>query len=193
VNLKNGRQQSFSDSRGGNLWAPSVLRDGTAYFLATGERCGSHPRLVRYLPDEIYGYVENGVVAKLPTGVDSAISLSYLDKKGKANVIFERAHCSDLAHRSDLYKVIDKVQLKVAVDGNGSVTSDPKGIDCPGHCKAWYRGGSTKVRLTATPDLGYHFDHWSGYAPCVNSPETHCKVVMNDSRSVTAHFALGPP
>jgi hypothetical protein len=75
--------------------------------------------------------------------------------------------------------------LTVAKDGTGSgtVTSDPAGIDCGSTCSASFPEGQV-VTLTATPDSGSRFDHWSG--DCTGSGP--CTVTMDQNHSVTATF-----
>jgi hypothetical protein len=80
-----------------------------------------------------------------------------------------------------------KVTLTVAktgISGNGTVTSNPPGIDCGATCSAAYDSG-TVVTLTATPDFLSIFNGWTG---CDTVSGTTCTVTMNGARAVTAHF-----
>ncbi|MEK6851212.1 MAG: GEVED domain-containing protein, partial [Candidatus Thermoplasmatota archaeon] len=80
-----------------------------------------------------------------------------------------------------------KHRLSVWVAGNGTVTSDPPGIDCRknfGTCSAEYAAG-TVVNLTADPDPGESFVGWGG--DCAGSNAT-CSVTMTKDRSVYATF-----
>ncbi|RUQ34690.1 MAG: hypothetical protein EKK69_15420, partial [Candidatus Competibacteraceae bacterium] len=60
-------------------------------------------------------------------------------------------------------------QVNVTVGGNGSVSSNPAGINgCttnpetdPAKCSSGFNNG-TLVTLTATPDSGYVFTDWQG-------------------------------
>jgi outer membrane protein assembly factor BamB len=52
----------------------------------------------------------------------------------------------------------------------------------------WADSG-TVVTCTATPAMMHHFDHWSGDLSGSGNPDS---VVMDTSRSVTAHFDLNP-
>jgi photosystem II stability/assembly factor-like uncharacterized protein len=66
---------------------------------------------------------------------------------------------------------------------NGSVTSNPTGIDCGSTCAASYDEG-TVVTLTATPSSGSIFAGWSGAC----SGTLDCVVTMDNNKSVTATF-----
>jgi len=70
--------------------------------------------------------------------------------------------------------------------GSGTVTSSPVGIDCGSDCGETFADG-TPVTLTANPAAGSTFAGWSG--ACSADP---CSVIMNEDRSVTATFNLGP-
>lgn len=68
--------------------------------------------------------------------------------------------------------------LTMAVDPTGGGTTNPAvGVHT-------YQGGSV-VNVTAAPNTGYEFDHWSG--DCTGGGT--CSVTMDTDRSVTAHFA----
>jgi len=72
--------------------------------------------------------------------------------------------------------------LTVTKSGNGTVTSNPAGIDCGSDCSEAYLSG-TIVTLTATPDAGWQFDSWSGDSDCTDG-----QVTMNASKTCTATF-----
>ncbi len=67
--------------------------------------------------------------------------------------------------------------------GNGTVTSNPTGINCGTDCSENYTSGTT-VTLTATPANGSVFTGWSG--ACTGTGT--CQVTMSQARSVTATF-----
>jgi hypothetical protein len=76
--------------------------------------------------------------------------------------------------------------LDVAVVGEGAVTSDPAGIDCPDvACSQAFLAG-TPVELTAAAATDWEFTGWSG--DCTGSGA--CTVTMDTVRSVTATFTL---
>ena len=67
---------------------------------------------------------------------------------------------------------------------NGTVTSNPAGISCPGTCSDNFDEGST-VTLTANPDSVAQLDSWSG---CDTTNGNTCTVDMDTARGVTATF-----
>lgn len=80
-------------------------------------------------------------------------------------------------------------QLSVWVPGNGTVTSDPSGIDChrgSGSCVASYRAG-TSVELTVAPDPGQSFIGWGGDCSRAGTNVT-CVLAMERERHVVASF-----
>jgi hypothetical protein len=70
--------------------------------------------------------------------------------------------------------------------GDGTVTSNPAGINCGLACQFSYQRG-TIVTLTATPDEDSSFNDWHG-GPCNNSSATTCQLVMDNNHTVSAHF-----
>ena len=67
--------------------------------------------------------------------------------------------------------------------GNGTVTSNPAGINCASDCTEGYNP-NTVVTLTATPASGSTFEGWSG--ACSGTGE--CSVTMDADETVTATF-----
>ncbi len=78
------------------------------------------------------------------------------------------------------------VSLTVSMSGlgNGSVRSNPKGIDCGSDCSASF-SPQTQVSLTAIPDAGSVFVGWSG-SGC--SGTGSCAVSSQSPESITAAF-----
>ncbi|MBN2445614.1 MAG: S8 family serine peptidase, partial [Phycisphaerae bacterium] len=70
----------------------------------------------------------------------------------------------------------DEYTLTVNIAGNGSVTKYPD--------RATYIYGQT-VELTASADMGWHFDHWEGDLTGSTNPDS---VYMDGSKTVTAVF-----
>ncbi|MEE2965108.1 MAG: InlB B-repeat-containing protein, partial [Acidobacteriota bacterium] len=76
------------------------------------------------------------------------------------------------------------LNVTVAGDGVGTVTSSPSGISCPSGCSASYDTG-TEVTLTAAPASGSTFAGWSG--DCGGNSQT-ASVTLAAGRSCTATF-----
>jgi hypothetical protein len=80
-------------------------------------------------------------------------------------------------------------RLTVTVGNQGSVTSQPAGIDCPGTaCNADFADGTT-VTLTAAPASGWVFGGWSDAC----SGSTECSIKMDGAKAVHATFNPPPP
>jgi hypothetical protein len=73
-----------------------------------------------------------------------------------------------------------------AGNGNGTVTSNPAGINCGPDCDETYAGG-TMVTLTAAASTDSTFTGWTG-SGC--SGTGTCTVTVNGATAVTASFAL---
>ena len=91
---------------------------------------------------------------------------------------------SDLA--SDALTIISLSTLTInkTGTGQGSVTSNPSGIDCGLTCQAQYTSG-TPVVLTPTANIGSTFAGWSGDPDCTDG-----NVTMNADKTCTATFTL---
>lgn len=78
--------------------------------------------------------------------------------------------------------------VSVAIDGSGEgrVTSDPPGIDCPGSCSAEFAGG-TAVALVAERADGSAF---AGFAGACSGLDPACTVQVDGDQAVDALFAL---
>jgi hypothetical protein len=77
--------------------------------------------------------------------------------------------------------------ITATVVGNGTVSSMPAGIDCPGTCSKTLAADSLVV-LTATPASDSEFVSWSGHCSGTGS----CSVTLDQAKSVTATFRLKP-
>lgn len=76
--------------------------------------------------------------------------------------------------------------LTMNVTGNGSVSSQPAGINnCTSNCNASF-AADTLVTLTATPAANQNFTGWSG--ACTGSASS-CTVTLSQARTVSAAFA----
>ena len=73
---------------------------------------------------------------------------------------------------------INNYTLTINIEGKGSVLKDPDQEN--------YDYG-TVVNLTAVPDTGWSFSHWSGDLNSSNNPEN---ITIDSDKSVTAHFSI---
>jgi hypothetical protein len=72
--------------------------------------------------------------------------------------------------------------LTITISGNGSVTSNPAGINCPTDCSEIYTQNQI-VNLTPTPDAGYVFSGWSG--DCSDG-----QITISSNKTCTANFVI---
>lgn len=98
---------------------------------------------------------------------------------GTTAVASAELYASDPAYPSPTVLLSAKV-----VKGNGSIISDPAGIECGSVCLYGFTKDMT-VSLTALPALGASFAGWSG--ACRGS-ELTCSVTLKASKSVKARF-----
>jgi uncharacterized repeat protein (TIGR02543 family) len=76
-------------------------------------------------------------------------------------------------------------QLTVSISGNGSITSNPAGINCPKKsCTSKYPHG-TVVTMIAKPRNGWSFDGWSG--SCTGT--ALCTITVTGNMAVKANFS----
>jgi hypothetical protein len=78
--------------------------------------------------------------------------------------------------------------LNVSVSGNGTVRSQPAGIDCGSTCSAPFAVNASVV-LTATPAAGQVLSGWGG--ACTGAGQS-CTVTMSQARSASAVFTPAP-
>ena len=72
--------------------------------------------------------------------------------------------------------------VRIVVEGEGRVTSDPAGIDCRDDCLEFFRDG-TPLSLAATPDPGWEFVAWEGAADCGDGA-----ITVSEDIGCTARF-----
>lgn len=172
-------------------WAPSIGPQGAVYLLETGRKCGSSPVVKRFARDSSGGVVRSGKeVLRLPNGIDFGWSSAYADAKGHAAVLHQRFRCGS-KWGSDIYRFSDTASLEVTKNGSGSGTVSGDGIDCGEDCSEVVSGGSW-VTLTAEAELTSHFAGWSEGCADSDDDESTCLVRVDDAKTVTATFDLGP-
>lgn len=75
--------------------------------------------------------------------------------------------------------------------GNGTITSDPTGINCGADCTETY-AARTSVHFTATPASGSYFIRWSA-GPCRRVLGPVCRLTLVGDTVVTAVFSTRAP
>jgi hypothetical protein len=86
---------------------------------------------------------------------------------------------------SGLSRPIPRV-LFVAVSGHGKVTSVPRGISCPGTCRAFFPKDS-RVRLVARPAAGWKLGRWGG-AFCSGVATSACAFNLTTDHDCSGSF-----
>ena len=81
----------------------------------------------------------------------------------------------------------NEVTLNVAVDGTGTVKSEPAGIACPGKCSASFPKDAA-VTLVVEAAEGWKLDAFTG--SCTGAS---CELTMGDDRTVKAKLSLLDP
>jgi Divergent InlB B-repeat domain len=79
--------------------------------------------------------------------------------------------------------------LTVTITGEGSLTSAPEGISCPGSCAEHFNQGRL-VTLTAHPAPNRELQGWSGCTVQANPDE--CNVTMSAAKAVSVSFEVIP-
>jgi DNA-binding beta-propeller fold protein YncE len=121
---------------------------------------------------------------------------SFTDAEPSALVVDEASNVYVSSGNSEKAKIVAfgptvaAHSLKVAKSGagEGTVSSEPAGIDCGGACAAEYNAGS-EVILSAEPAPGSAFAGWSGAC----SGTAPCHLVLAADSEVTAEFKPLPP
>lgn len=119
------------------------------------------------------GAAQSAPVALRQTGVENSQSL--------CKVTFD----------ADLQVAPPQRSLSVQVNGAGSVTSTPAGIDCGADCVEDYADG-TDVTLTAVAGSGLQFSGWGDTGCTLGMDSATILVSMNSDKSCVANFSAIP-
>lgn len=84
------------------------------------------------------------------------------------------------------FEPIPQRSLALSVNGEGSVESQPGGIECPTYCSAGFDEGSTVV-LTPKPAVHHQLGAWGG-ACAGTAPGVPCQVSMDEDEMAEATF-----
>ena len=152
---------------------------------------GEAPAFGGALGGPIQHFLGNGTGAAFPGHIGDGVTAAALiippGFPGPSSVTVSGA----IDATTNLFLVEGKVaafglNVTLAGNGTGTVTSAPVGINCPGDCTEAYAPG-TVVTLTATPTVGI-FTTWTGCTPVPGVP-TQCTATMNAATNVTATFS----
>jgi DNA-binding beta-propeller fold protein YncE len=80
----------------------------------------------------------------------------------------------------------ETLSVSVTGAGEGSVTSEPAGLSCPGTCVEDFNEGRL-VTLTAVPASGSRFVEWLGVG-CDEGTQPTCQIAMGHAESIAARF-----
>lgn len=86
-------------------------------------------------------------------------------------------------------EVLPSLRLTLAGDGQGTVTSDPRTIDCGDVCTDAFAPG-TIVTLTPTAAPGSFFEGWETPCDTVGPGADDCQLILSTTRFATARFGL---
>ncbi|EDN71532.1 conserved hypothetical protein [Beggiatoa sp. PS] len=155
-----------------------------------------------------------GSVTSDPTGIDCGDTCNYDYQNGMEIVLtatpdyaweFEgwRGHCDETGKvvldgqfnfkqcravfiESTEEAGLDSKALALEITGNGTVTSQPSGIDCGKDCTEDYTN-DTEVTLTPTPDTDWRFEGWAGDCDSKGyvfvDTEKHCEAIFVDANA----------
>ncbi|MCB9653651.1 MAG: hypothetical protein H6729_05925 [Deltaproteobacteria bacterium] len=113
-----------------------------------------------------------------------------LDFANHRSLLYNAEFCDDLIGiQSAFRKDSRRLNVQKSGTGNGTVTSNPSGINCGTNCTENYAAG-TSVTLTAQAASDSTFSGWSG--GCTGSKAT-CTITMSQARSVGATFSAASP
>ena len=120
---------------------------------------------------------------------------NYIDSwAGCDNVSSDKTTCTVTMNSyrfvSVTFKSNIQYTLHVSVSGNGSVVSNPAGINCiegGGTCTKLY-DENAQVTLTAIPENGYIFNGWGGDCSSCGT-NTSCSITMDSNKNCSAEFA----
>ena len=172
VTLSNSILAGFSDSFSG----PAIL-DATCILDSNGELGPMDSAMFVNAPGFDYHLQSNS------PAINKCISGTISDYESNNRPVSGGATPYDMGAYEYQTPVVSWV-LTVSVQGSGTISSSPGGIDCGIDCSESYTSG-TAVTLSAVAEPGFVFDSWSGAC----SGNSSCMVNMTADKNVTANFA----
>lgn len=129
----------------------------------------------------------SGIEATLQIFQDTGLSVSARENAGELGYSHPRMNVNAAVERLNS----TDSWLNVSISGQGSVSSDPVGIDCGTTCAMVIQVGDS-IELTATPSTGFVLSEWTG-CDSVASNVCTVDVAVEENRSVSASFWIEPP
>lgn len=128
------------------------------------------------IPD--YGYsIDTVIVDGNSVGAVNSYTFSNVSSNHSISAIFKKQPSN---------KEYVKLSVKYSGDGEGSVVSNPSGLNCKSDCSAWFVKGIT-VQLIANPATSSIFEGWN-MGSCGKSKD--CNIILNYDTSVIVYFKL---
>jgi DNA-binding beta-propeller fold protein YncE len=87
------------------------------------------------------------------------------------------------------FEAAPQLPLHVSAVGQGTVSSEPQGISCPGHCSEEFATGE-RIYLTARPGAHQEVVRWSGCSP--QEDGERCVLTLSEGRSASVEFSPIP-
>ncbi|HEX4306461.1 MAG TPA: hypothetical protein VHZ54_10510 [Solirubrobacterales bacterium] len=156
--------------------------DGHVYVVDDIEPGFEHPlaAVEEFNPaGEYRGRLPGRILDGEPSGLTISGGRIYVTSGNDENAVLLAFGPTFPAHR---------MAVAITGAGQGRVTSEPAGIDCPGACAAEYDVGE-ELFLTAVPEPGSTFVGWSG-AGC--GAAILCHLLLGADTEAQAEFAPAP-
>jgi alpha-tubulin suppressor-like RCC1 family protein len=187
-----------SVGRGGSVWR--IDPDGNVFRIPEfiGSRCSpqfSSLRVVKRGEGAVLStpiYIDCGTRCEVPVSRGTTVQLVALPPLG-FDAVWSGEGCASgevkltqdrICTVTFFPALVEMMALTLTVNGQGTVTSAPAGVSCPGDCGEELREG-TEVELTATPAAGWNFYGFDGVADCTDGI-----VAMGSAKSCSATFIL---
>ncbi|MEV4421042.1 hypothetical protein AB0L40_13815 [Patulibacter sp. NPDC049589] len=173
----------------------AVAGDGTLYVSEARPGTPNGARVLRGTPQVGGGFAWESILSegRAPNQVSDPANLA-LSPDGQTLLVADAGNSRVL--RLDAPGAAPPVRQRVAVTvgggpTQGTITSDPPGIDCGTDCSQLV-GQGRLVTLTARPAENARFVGWSGDCAAATTG-TVCQVVASRAMSMTGTFGAVPP
>jgi hypothetical protein len=176
--------------------------NGNLFVVDNTTPLAEHPSAAVYEfnADGVFrGQLEHSIVDGMPVGIavdESATPANgqvYVTSGNGTSVVIPPELGPPVTEQGALYAFGpagpgQSIEVTTSGTGDGTVTSNPVGINCPSGCEAELNSGAS-VTLTANPEAGSAFEGWTG-GGC--SGTGLCQVILNSATAVDAKFGPAP-